>query len=133
MNKKKEKEKPPITDLSSKLLELNESYDDNKDEEEKTPVEKKKINYIRTQNYILDEKNNKNNSLYNDNSNGNIIKKDGKRLSINYTLNEKKVENTNINGNNNNELNNENLDNDLNSQKDDKKRRRKLNRYDFII
>ena len=123
----------PITDLSSKLLELNESYDDNKDEEEKTPVEKKKINYIRTQNYILDEKNNKNNSLYNDNSNGNIIKKDGKRLSINYTLNEKKVENTNINGNNNNELNNENLDNDLNSQKDDKKRRRKLNRYDFII
>ena len=99
----------------------------------KLQLKKKKINYIRTQNYILDEKNNKNNSLYNDNSNGNIIKKDGKRLSINYTLNEKKVENTNNNGNNNNELNNENLDNDLNSQKDDKKRRRKLNRYDFII
>ena len=130
-NKKKEKEKTQITDLSSKLLDLNEFYDNNKEEEEKTPVEKEKINYNRAQNYILDGKNNKSNNLLNDNSNGNINKNNMKRFSINYTLNEKKIDNNN--NNNNNDLNNEILDNDLNSQKDDKKKKRKLNKYDFII
>ena len=129
-NKKKEKEKTQITDLSSKLLDLNDFYDNNKEEEEKTPVEKEKINYNRAQNYILDGKNNKNNNLLNDNSNGNVNKNNMKRFSINYTLNEKKIDNNN---NNNNDLNNEILDNDLNSQKDDKKKKRKLNKYDFII
>ena len=129
-NKKKEKEKTQITDLSSKLLDLNEFYDNNKEEEEKTPVEKEKINYNRAQNYILDGKNNKSNNLLNDNSNGNVNKNNMKRFSINYTLNEKKIDNNN---NNNNDLNNEILDNDLNSQKDDKKKKRKLNKYDFII
>ena len=129
-NKKKEKEKTQITDLSSKLLDLNDFYDNNKEEEEKTPVEKEKINYNRAQNYILDGKNNKSNNLLNDNSNGNVNKNNMKRFSINYTLNEKKIDNNN---NNNNDLNNEILDNDLNSQKDDKKKKRKLNKYDFII
>ena len=129
-NKKKEKEKTQITDLSSKLLDLNDFYDNNKEEEEKTPVEKEKINYNRAQNYILDGKNNKSNNLLNDNSNGNVNKNNMKRYSINYTLNEKKIDNNN---NNNNDLNNEILDNDLNSQKDDKKKKRKLNKYDFII
>ena len=130
-NKKKEKEKTQITDLSSKLLDLNDFYDNNKEEEEKTPVEKEKINYNRAQNYILDGKNNKSNNLLNDNSNGNVNKNNMKRFSINYTLNEKKIDNNN--NNNNNDLNKEILDNDLNSQKDDKKKKRKLNRYDFII
>ena len=130
-NKKKEKEKTQITDLSSKLLDLNDFYDNNKEEEEKTPVEKEKINYNRAQNYILDGKNNKSNNLLNDNSNGNVNKNNMKRFSINYTLNEKKIDNNN--NNNNNDLNNEILDNDLNSQKDDKKKKRKLNKYDFII
>ena len=129
-NKKKEKEKTQITDLSSKLLDLNDFYDNNKEEEEKTPVEKEKINYNRAQNYILDGKNNKSNNLLNDNSNGNVNKNNMKRFSINYTLNEKKIDNNN---NNNNDLNNEILVNDLNSQKDDKKKKRKLNKYDFII
>ena len=130
-NKKKEKEKTQITDLSSKLLDLNDFYDNNKEEEEKTPVEKEKINYNRAQNYILDGKNNKSNNLLNDNSNGNVNKNNMKRFSINYTLNEKKIDNNN--NNNNNDLNKEILDNDLNSQKDDKKKKRKLNKYDFII